>query len=201
VASSQHGFYIESFIDELAHRAQRDPLTYRRALLKDQPRHRAALDKAAQMASWGRPLPKGRALGVAVRESFGTIVAEIAEVSIKDGEVRVHEVWCAADPGDVVNPDGFIAQMESGIIYGLTAALFGEITLEKGRVQQENFPDYEMVRLASAPEIHVEIIRSGAKIGGAGEPGTPPIAPAVTNAVFALTGKRIRALPLKNHML
>jgi isoquinoline 1-oxidoreductase beta subunit len=201
VASSQHGFYIESFIDELAHRAQRDPLAYRRALLKDQPRHRAALDKAAQMASWGRPLPKGRALGVAVRESFGTIVAEIAEVSIKDGEVRVHEVWCAADPGDVVNPDGFIAQMESGIIYGLTAALFGEITLEKGRVQQENFPDYEMVRLASAPEIHVEIIRSGAKIGGAGEPGTPPIAPAVTNAVFALTGKRIRALPLKNHML
>jgi isoquinoline 1-oxidoreductase beta subunit len=144
-------------------------------------------------------LPQGRALGVALRESFGTVVGQIAEVSIEDGSPRVHEIWCAADPGDVVNPDGFIAQMESGIIYGLTAALYGEITLENGQVQQENFPDYEMLRLATAPKIDVDIIRSGAKLGGAGEPSTPPAAPAVTNALFALTGKRIRSLPLKNH--
>lgn len=113
----------------------------------------------------------------------------------------MHKVWCAADPGDVINPDGFIAQMESGIIYGLSAALFGEITLEDGRVQQENFPDYDMVRLANSPDIDVEIIRSGAKLGGAGEPGLPPAAPAVTNALFALTGKRLRSLPIMNHHL
>ena len=199
VAASQHGFYIESFIDELAHAAKTDPLAYRRALLKNNPRHLAVLDKVAQMASWERKRPRGRSLGVAVRESFGTVVAEIAEVSIDDGEARVHHVWCAADPGDVINPDGFIAQMESGILYGLTAALYGEITLKNGRVEQENFPDYEMLRLHSAPTIHVEILRSDAKIGGAGEPGTPPAAPAVTNALFALTGKRVRALPIKNH--
>ncbi|MDA8524327.1 molybdopterin-dependent oxidoreductase [Alphaproteobacteria bacterium] len=199
VASSQHGFYIESFMDELAHAAGQDPVTYRRALLADNPRHLAVLNTVAQMADWGRPLPQGRALGVALRESFGTVVGQIAEVSIEDGETRVHHVWCAADPGDVVTPDGFIAQMESGIIYGLTAALYGEITLENGQVQQENFPDYEMLRLATAPKIDVDIIRSGAKLGGAGEPSTPPAAPAVTNALFALTGKRIRSLPLKNH--
>lgn len=199
VAASQHGFYIESFIDELAHQAKRDPVAYRRTLLKNQPRHLAVLDKAAQMADWGRSLPKGRALGVALRESFGTIVAQVAEVSVEDGVARVHNVWCAADPGDIVNPDGFIGQMESGIIYGLSAALYGEITLENGRVQQENFPDYDVLRLFDAPDIHVEIIRSGAKIGGAGEPGTPPAAPAMTNALFALTGQRIRTLPVKNH--
>jgi len=199
VASSQHGFYIESFMDELAHAAGQDPVAYRRALLGGNPRHLAVLDKVAQMAEWGSKLPRGRALGVALRESFGTIVGQIAEVSLEDGEPRVHTVWCAADPGDVVNPDGFIGQMESGIIYGLTAALYGEITLEDGHVQQENFPDYEMLRLATTPDIHVEIIRSGAKLGGAGEPSTPPAAPAVTNALFALTGKRIRSLPLKNH--
>jgi isoquinoline 1-oxidoreductase beta subunit len=199
VASSQHGFYIESFMDELAHAAGQDPVAYRRALLADNPRYLAVLDKVAQMAKWGRKLPQGRALGVALRESFGTVVGQIAEVSIEDGSPRVHEIWCAADPGNVVNPDGFIAQMESGIIYGLTAALYGEITLENGQVQQENFPDYEMLRLATAPKIDVDIIRSGAKLGGAGEPSTPPAAPAVTNALFALTGKRIRSLPLKNH--
>ena len=111
----------------------------------------------------------------------------------------MHQIWCAADPGHVVNPDGFIAQMESGIIYGLTAALYGEITFENGHVQQENFPDYEMLKLATAPDIHVDIIRSGAKLGGTGEPSTPAAAPAVTNALFALTGQRIRVLPLKNH--
>ena len=201
VASSQHGFYIESFIDELAHQAKRDPIAYRRALLKNKPRHLAVLDKVEKMSGWGRTLPRGRQLGVALRESFGTIVGQVAEVSVEAGEARVHKVWCAADPGDVVNPDGFIAQMESGIIYGLSAALFGESTLEDGRVQQENFPDYDMVRLANSPDIDVEIIRSGAKLGGAGEPGLPPAAPAVTNALFALTGKRLRSLPIMNHDL
>lgn len=132
---------------------------------------------------------------------MGTIVGQVAQVSVEAGEARVHRVWCAADPGDVINPDGFVAQMERGIIYGLSAALFGEITLEDGRVQQENFPDYDMVRLANSPDIDVEIIRSGAKLGGAGEPGLPPAAPAVTNALFALTGKRLRSLPIMNHHL
>lgn len=199
VASSQHGFFIESFMDELAHAAGVDPYEYRRDLLRDDPRMAHVLETAARMSGWSSPLPEGRARGIAVKESFGTLVAEVAEVSIEDGAVRVHKVWCAADPGDVVNPDTFAAQMEGGIIFGLTAALYGEITVEKGAVVQSNFPDYEMVRMADAPQIEVEIISSGEHWGGAGEPGTPPIAPAVTNAVFALTGKRVRQLPLKNH--
>lgn len=199
VASSQHGFFIESFMDELAHAAGVDSYEYRRDLLQGDPRMANVLETAARMANWSSPAPEGRARGIAVKESFGTLVAEVAEVSIEDGAVRVHKVWCAADPGDVVNPDTFAAQMEGGIIFGLTAALYGEITLEKGAVVQSNFPDYEMVRMADAPEIEVEIITSGEHWGGAGEPGTPPIAPAVTNAVFALTGKRVRQLPLRNH--
>lgn len=200
VASSQHGFFIESFMDELAHAAGVDPYDYRRSLLSDDPRMANVLETAARMSGWGSPVAEGRARGLALKESFGTLVAEVAEISIEDGSVRVHKVWCAADPGDVVNPDTFAAQMEGGIIFGLTAALYGEITVEGGRVVQSNFPDYEMVRMADAPEIEVEIITSGEHWGGAGEPGTPPIAPAVTNAVFALTGKRIRQLPLKNHV-
>lgn len=199
VASSQHGFFIESFVDEMAHAAGADPYDYRRDLLGGDPRMGKVLETAATMSGWGSALPVGRARGIAVKESFGTFVAEVAEVSIEEGAVRVHKVWCAADPGDVVNPDTFIAQMEGGIIFGLTAALYGEITLEEGQVVQSNFPDYEMVRMADAPQIEVEIVLSGEHWGGAGEPGTPPIAPAVTNAVFALTGQRIRQLPLKNH--
>lgn len=199
VASSQHGFFIESFMDELAHEVGVDPYDYRRALLGGDPRMARVLETAARMADWGSPLPEGRARGIAIKKSFGTLVAEVAEVSIADGAVQVHKVWCAADPGDVVNPDTFIAQMEGGIIFGLTAALYGEITIEGGRVQESNFPDYEMVTMADAPEIEVKIIRSGEPWGGAGEPGTPPIAPAVANAVFALTGQRVRQLPLKNY--
>ncbi|MFZ5913059.1 MAG: molybdopterin cofactor-binding domain-containing protein [Pseudomonadota bacterium] len=202
VAHSLQGFFIESFIDELAHNAGRDPFEYRRDLLRDAPQHKAVLEAAAEMSGWGRPPAMGRARGIAMRESFGTIVAQVAEVSINaDGQAQVHKVWCAADPGEVINPDTFAAQMESGVIYGLTAALYGEISISKGRVVEQNFPDYEMVRLADAPQIEVKLMPSGRPTGGAGEPGTPPIAAAVGNAVFGLTGQRIRSLPMRKHDL
>jgi isoquinoline 1-oxidoreductase beta subunit len=202
VDNSHHAFFIESFIDELAHAAGKDPVAYRVALLADSPRHKAAVEAVSKMAGWDTPAAEGRARGISLKESFGTIVAEVAEVSIgEDGRARVHKVWCVADPGEVVHPDGFKAQMESGIIYGLTAALYGEISIDKGRVVEQNFPDYDMVRMADAPAIEVQIIESGARTGGAGEPGTPPIAAAVANAVFSLTGQRIRSLPLRKHDL
>ena len=199
VDHTQHGFYTESFIDELASEAGIDPYEYRRKLLAKQPRHLAVLDAAAKMADWGKALPEGRAQGIAITESFMTIVAEVVTVDMNQGEPRVVHVACAADAGMAINPDGFTAQMESGIIYGLTAALYGEISIEDGAVEQTNFHDYEMVRMDNAPDIDVQIITSNARIGGAGEPGTPPITPAVTNAIFAATGKRIRNLPVKNH--
>jgi isoquinoline 1-oxidoreductase beta subunit len=202
VDNSHHAFFIESFMDELAYEAERDPLAYRRELLADAPRHRAVLDAAAEMSGWGTELPKGRGRGIALKEAFGTIVAEVAEVSIgEDGRARVHQVWCAADPGEVVHPDGFAAQMEGGILYGLTAALYGEISIAEGRVVEKNFPEYPMVRMADSPVIEVRVLPSGARTGGAGEPGTPPIAAAVANAVFAATGQRIRSLPLRKHDL
>ncbi len=202
VAHTQHGFFIESFMDELAHAAGRDPFEFRRDLLGDAPEYKVVLEAAAQMSGWGTPLPLGRARGIALRQSFGTIVAQVAEVSVNsEGQVRVHKVWCAADPGEVVNPDTFVAQMESGIIYGLTAALYGEISIARGRVVEQNFPDYEMVRQADAPMIEVKMMPSGRPTGGAGEPGTPPIAAAVSNAVFSLTKQRVRSLPLRKHDL
>ncbi|MCC6918817.1 MAG: xanthine dehydrogenase family protein molybdopterin-binding subunit [Alphaproteobacteria bacterium] len=197
VDHTHQAFYIESFIDELAHAAGQDPLAFRLAHLANAPRHKAALERVAQMAGWGTNEP-GRAKGIAMREAFGTIVAQIAEATIgDDGRARITRMWTAADPGEVVNPATFKAQMTGGAIYGLTAALYGSITVEKGRVVEENFPDYEMVRMADAPRHEVAIIESGAKIGGAGEPGTAPVAAAVANAVFALTGQRIRELPLR----
>ena len=197
VAHTQHGFFTESFVDELAHAAGKDPLQYRRDLLAHAPRHLAALDKAAEMAGWSTPAPTGRARGIAVVESFGSIVAEVAEVEIVDGRVKVHSVCAAVDCGDVINPDTATAQVEGGIVFGLSAAVFNEVTIAGGRVAQSNFHDLPMPKLADAPSIKVEFIRSGAALGGLGEPGVPPVAPAIANAVFALTGKRVRSLPVR----
>ncbi|HET9274775.1 MAG TPA: xanthine dehydrogenase family protein molybdopterin-binding subunit, partial [Gemmatimonadales bacterium] len=181
VGHSQNAFAVEGFIDEVAARAGRDPVAYRRALLGAHPRMRAVLDLAAERAGWGTPLPAGRGRGVAVHESFGSWVAEVAEVSVEDGAVRVHRVVCAVDCGTVVHPDTVAAQMESGLVYGLTAALFGKINIEKGRVRQSNFHDYRMLTMREMPAIEVHIVPSNFEPGGVGEPSTPPIAPAVVN--------------------
>ncbi|MEZ4849053.1 MAG: molybdopterin cofactor-binding domain-containing protein [Bacteroidia bacterium] len=196
VDHSMHGFFIESFIDELAHQAKKDPYQYRRELLAHQPRMVKLLDTVAEKSGWGKELPKGHGQGIAIHESFGSMVAEVAEVAVIDGKLKVLKVYCAADAGMAIHPDGFIAQMESGIIFGLTAAMYGEIIIENGAVKQSNFHDYQMIRMDTAPEIETYIINSDAPIGGAGEPGTPPIAAALTNAIFAATGKRIRKLPV-----
>ena len=196
VDHSQHAFFTESFIDELAALAGADTYLFRRDLLGRAPRDRAVLDAAAERAGWGAPLAAGRGRGIALHRSFGSIVAEVAEVTVDAGGVRVDRVVCAVDAGFAVNPDGLIAQMESGIVYGLTAALYGEITIRDGAVAQSNFHDYPMLRIDAMPTIEVVIVNSGEALGGAGEPGTPPIAPAVANAVFAATGQRIRRLPL-----
>jgi isoquinoline 1-oxidoreductase subunit beta len=197
VGNSQNAFIREAFLDELARAAGADPLAYRLALLADKPRHAAVLRAAARRAGWMNAPPAGRHRGLALHESFGSIVAEVAEVSIENGALRVHRVSCAADCGTIINPDTVEAQLQSAIIYGLTAALYGEITLAKGRVEQSNFPNYRMLTLADAPAIDVEIVASQQAPGGVGEPGTPPIAPAVANAVFAATGKPVRALPIR----
>ena len=199
VDHTQHGFFIESFIDELADQAGMDGYAYRRKLLEHAPRYTAVLDAAAKAADWGRVVPEGHGLGIALVDSFGTVVAQVVEVDVTGSEPKVVHVWCAADPGYAMNPDGFIAQIESGIIYGLTAALYGDITIEDGAVVQSNFHDYPMLRMDQAPDISVEIINSGAKVGGGGEPGTPPIAPALANAVFAATGVRVRSQPIANY--
>ncbi|MGB0542402.1 MAG: molybdopterin cofactor-binding domain-containing protein [Longimicrobiales bacterium] len=197
VGHTHTGFVVESFIDELAHAAGRDPYEYRRALLDEHPRHLAVLNAAAEAADWGSPAPEGRARGIAVVESFGSYVAQVAEVSIEDGVPRVHKVWCAIDCGTVLNPRIVRAQMESGIVYGLTAALHGEINIQNGRAVQGNFIDYPMLRINQMPAVEVILAPSGDAPGGVGEPATPPIAPAVTNAIFALTGQRIRTMPIR----
>jgi isoquinoline 1-oxidoreductase beta subunit len=198
VGHSHSAFAVESFLDEIAHAGGKDPYELRRALLAEQPRHLRVLETAARAAGWGTPPPAGRARGLAVHASFGSFLAQVAEVSVSDeGRVRVHRVVCAIDCGPVVNPDGVRAQMEGGIVYGLTAALYGEITFEKGRVKQRNFHDYRMLRMHEMPEVDVVIVESTDTMGGVGEPGVPPIAPAVANAIFALTGRRIRRLPIR----
>ena len=202
VGHSYNGFFKESFIDELAHAAGKDPYEFRRNLLAKHPRHRKVLETVAEKADWGKPLEKGAGRGIALHESFHSIVAQVADVAVtNDGEVQVKRVVCVIDCGQTVNPDTIIAQMESGIIFGLSAALFGEITIKDGRVEQGNFPSYDMVRLAETPHIEVHIVASDYPMGGVGEPGTPPIAPAVTNAIFAATGKRIRQLPIRAEAL
>ena len=197
VGSSQNAFVTECFLDEVAKAAGKDPFELRRSLLALHPRHLDVLELVAQKAGWGQPLPAGRARGIAVAEAFGSYCAQVAEVSVANGQVRVHRVVCAIDCGTVVNPDTIVAQMESGIVYGLTAALKGEITLKNGRVEQGNFNDYPLLRFDEMPVVEVHIANSIEAPGGVGEPGTPPIAPAVANAVFALTGKPVRTLPIR----
>ncbi len=198
VGNSHTAFAMESMIDELAWAAGRDPLEYRRALLAHKPRHWRALKAAAEKAGWGTPPPEGRARGLAVHDCFGTIVAEVAEVSVDARRgIRVHKVSCALDCGQAVNPLAIEAQVQGGVVFGLSAALFGAVTLKEGRVEQSNFHDYRVLRIPEMPEVKVQILESDAKMGGIGEPATAPIAAAVANAVYALTRQRLRSLPLR----
>ncbi|MBM3397198.1 MAG: xanthine dehydrogenase family protein molybdopterin-binding subunit [Betaproteobacteria bacterium] len=197
VGHSHNAFFSESFIDELAVATQQDPLAFRLNLLKEAPRYAAVLQLAAQQAGWSQPLPAGRAQGLALHKSFGSIVAQVAEVSIDQGQIRVHRVVCAIDCGTVVNPDTVAQQMQSSVVFALSAALFGQIDIVQGVVQQNNFPGYPMVTLSQAPIVETHIVPSTRHPTGVGEPAVPPLAPAVGNALFSLTGKRLRALPLK----
>jgi isoquinoline 1-oxidoreductase beta subunit len=198
VGASQNAFVIESFIDELAHAAASDPFAFRQKLLRKAPRHRAVLELAAEKAGWSTPPPHGRHRGIAVYYSFGSYVAQVAEVSVSQaGAIKVHRVTCAIDCGIAVNPDLVASQMEGAIAFGLSAALKGEITIERGRVMQANFKDYPILTFSEMPEVEVHIVPRQDDPGGVGEPGVPPIAPAVANAVFAATGRRLRRLPLR----
>src|SRR3989441_1309614 len=197
VGPSHNVFVIESFVDELAVAAKQDPVAYRRALLDKAPRAKAVLELAAQKAGWGKPLPERVGRGVSVQFVFATYLAQVAEVEVsRDGAVRVRRVVCAVDCGTVVNPDTVRAQIQSAIIFGVTAALHGQITLKGGRVEQSNFHDYPMLRMNETPAIEVYIVNSTEPPGGMGEAGTSAIVPAVTNAIFAATGTRVRKLPV-----
>ena len=199
VGHSQNGFFIESFIDEIAAETGTDPVELRRQLLAGHERHLAVLNTAAEKAGWGKDLPEGRVQGIAVHESFDNVAAQVVELSVNDGKVTLHKVTSALDAGWVINPDTIDAQVDSSIVYGLTAAFFGEITFNQGRVEQGNFNTYDMLRLKHMPVVETHILARGEKLAGIGEPALPPIAPAVSNALFAATGERIRSLPLSRH--
>jgi isoquinoline 1-oxidoreductase beta subunit len=195
VGHSHNAFFSECFIDELAVETRQDPLEFRRRLLTGAPRHLAVLNLAAEKAGWGGKLPAGRAQGLALHESFGSVVAQVAEVSAEAGLPRVHRVVCAVDCGTVVNPNIVAQQMEGAIVFALTAALHGRIDIQEGVVRQANFPAYPMVRMKQAPRVETWLVSSERPPSGVGEPGVPPLAPALANAWFALTGQRRRALP------
>ncbi len=202
VGHSQNAFFIESFVDEMAAAAKADPLKFRLAMLAGAPRHKAVLEMATSKAGYGKPLPKGHFHGIAVAESFGSYVAEVAEVSVAaDGTPKVHKVTAVVDCGLTVNPLTIARQIEGAICYGLSAALYGKITFKDGRIEQSNFHDYPVVRMSEMPKVDVHIMPSSESPGGIGEPGTPPIAPALTNAIFAATGVRIRSLPIDTDLL
>jgi len=202
VGPSHNVFVTESFIDELAAVAKKDPVAYRQDLLGKSPRAKAVLDLAAEKAGWGQPLPKGVGRGVSVQFVFATYMAQVAEVEVsKDGAVHIRRVVCAVDCGTVVNPDTVRVQIEGAIIFGVTAALYGEITLKNGRVEQTNFDTYQILRMNEAPAIEVHIVDNAEPPGGMGEAGTSAIVPAVTNAIFAATGKRLRKLPIDSNEL
>ena len=202
VGPSHNVFVTESFMDELAAAARQDPVAYRLALLGKNPRAKAVLALAAEKAGWGQQLPPRVGRGVSVQHAFATYMAQVAEVEVaRDGAVRVRRVVCALDCGIAVNPDTVRAQIQSGVMFGITAALNGEITLRDGRVEQSNFHDYQMLRMNEAPDVEVHIVQNQEPPGGMGEAGTSAIAPAVTNAIFAATGKRLRKLPVDTGQL
>src|SRR5262245_48671390 len=202
VGPSHNVFVTESFIDELAAAAKQDAVAYRRALLDKSPRAKAVLDLAGKKAGWGQTLPKGSGRGVSLQFVFGSYLAQVAEVEVsKEGTVRVRRVVCAVDCGTVVNPDTVQAQIQSGIIFGATAALYGEISLKNGRVEQTNFDTYRMLRMNEAPAIEVHVVKSAEPPGGLGETGTSAIVPAIANAIFAATGRRLRKMPVDASVL
>jgi isoquinoline 1-oxidoreductase subunit beta len=197
VGPTRGTFVVESFIDELAAQAKVDPVKYRRDLLGKSPRALNVLDVATNAANWGKTtVPKGQGRGVSVMHAFGSFFSMVADVTVDQGEVTVNRIVCAVDCGMVVNPNTIEAQVQGGIIFGITAALYSEITIDEGRVQQNNFTDYRMLRIDQAPEIEVHIVKSAEAPGGIGEPGTSALAPAVANAIYAATGKRLRQLPV-----
>ena len=200
VGSSYNVFFVESFIDECAHSIGKDPYLYRKGLITQHPRFLAILEKLAEISDWTSPLSKDKFRGLAIQKSHGTMVGQVAEITkIDEKQFHINKYYCVIDCGTVIHPDTVKAQMESSIIFGLTAALYGEITFKDGEVEQYNFPQYEMIRMNLAPNMEIHIMDSDAYPGGVGEPGTPPVAPALTNAIFAATGERIRSLPLQKH--
>jgi isoquinoline 1-oxidoreductase beta subunit len=199
---NQNAIYLECFIDEIAHATKQDPLALRRKLMAKHPRHLAVLNAAAERAGWGKPLPTGMYRGIAQTMGFGSYVAAVAEVSVsKDGVLKIHRIVAATDPGHAVNPQQIEAQVEGSFAYGLSAALFGACTVKDGRIEQTNFHDYPVMRMEHMPKVETVIVPSGGFWGGVGEPTIAVAAPAVLNAIFAATGKRIRDLPLAKHSL